>query len=611
MKAGLRHDIQGLRALAVLAVVVFHVNARWLPGGYIGVDVFFVISGFLITGILLRNKDEGSFRFGSFYANRMARIVPAYAAMLLITALVSAVLLLPHDFAYFWSSLKRAALFASNNHFAGAGDYFSPDAHEWPLLHTWSLGVEMQFYLLLPLLVLVVPSRYLLPVLLLLIVALTLTAQHWLLLPVRSATTYYSLWARVPEFLVGAVAAGLKPTTDKSGIQCPGWLTTGALAALMSCLVLMDKAFLFPGLSALLPCVATAVLLWGRQGHAQRWLSTPVMVWLGERSYSLYLWHWPVLALWRYGIEEPLMSATQVALYGISVFLLADASHRWIETPLRQRPYRRKTAWIAGALAVTTLVSMAGSRVLNIRIVDPPPMEMTRYAPADQICHGKVLAGCLRGTPSGDTPLLLIGDSHAAQLNLFADEIGRSQNLSLVVLSASSCVPIPGFDVDRIAEYARKECKNQILEANAAASKANTILIAGKWTYQTASERFMNAMDDYLTRQTGLGKQVIVLAQVPPLLSDPLRARRWVALGLPSHAPSLDPNGVIANKRISALVDKHPGVKFWDMTSDSSFEIDFRKNSSLLYSDRHHLNEIGARLLGRNVASGFRDKLQP
>lgn len=609
MKAAVRHDIQGLRALAVLAVVVFHINAGWLPGGYIGVDVFFVISGFLINGILLRHKDEGSFRFGSFYASRIARIVPAYVAMLLFTSLAAAVLLLPQDFAYFWNSLKRAALFASNVHFAAAGDYFSPNAHEWPVLHTWSLAVEMQFYLLLPLLVVLLPRRYLLPAMALLTIVLTVTAQHWLTRSGHGAAIYYSLLARVPEFLIGAIAAGLKPPADELRLRWQAGLAPCALTILLICLVMMDGKVLFPGVNALIPGVATAVLLWSRQGPVQQWLSARVAVWIGERSYSLYLWHWPILTFLRYYTGELVLDAPLVALYGVVVMLAAYASHRWIETPLRLRPYPQKAFWKAYVVAAAALVTTAGSKQINVHIVAPPSAEITRYAQPDKICHGKVLRTCTRGVSTAPTPLLLIGDSHAAQLNLFADEVGLSQDIAIVMISASSCVPIPGFDIERIAEYARAECSTQILEASIAATRASTILIAGKWTFHTDSERFMQAMDKYLSEQMDHGKRVIVLAQVPPLLSDPLRVQRWASLGLPVSAVRIDPKGQVANKRMQALVAKHHNAMFWDITSDGFIESVLHERGMVIYSDRHHLNEIGSHILGRHVANGFRELL--
>ncbi len=154
-----REDIQGLRAVAVLAVILFHVDRRWLPGGFTGVDIFLVISGFLITSIIVRQQSQGSFSFLSFYASRIRRIVPAYLVLLAGVTACTAVLLTPEDFSRFWASLQSALYFSSNNFFARQSDYFAPAAHELPLLHTWSLAVEMQFYLLLPAMLAVIPRR--------------------------------------------------------------------------------------------------------------------------------------------------------------------------------------------------------------------------------------------------------------------------------------------------------------------------------------------------------------------------------------------------------------------------------------------------------------------
>ena len=158
-----RPDIQGLRAIAVLLVMLFHFDPAWLPGGFVGVDVFLVLSGYLIVSILLNRKNQPGYRLTStlqdFYLSRLKRIAPAYFAMLVTVSLLAAVLFLPADLATYKEGLKQAAWFNSNHYFAGFGDYFAPANHEQPLLHTWSLAVEIQFYLLAPLLVLLLPIK--------------------------------------------------------------------------------------------------------------------------------------------------------------------------------------------------------------------------------------------------------------------------------------------------------------------------------------------------------------------------------------------------------------------------------------------------------------------
>ncbi|MEG1203570.1 MAG: acyltransferase, partial [Comamonas sp.] len=206
-----RPEIQGLRALAVLTVMLFHFNPVWLPGGFVGVDIFLVISGYLIVRILLQKKAQPGYRMAAtlryFYTSRIKRIAPAYFVMLVLVSLLAAVLLLPQDLETYTKGLNHAALFHSNGYFAGFGDYFAPASHEQPLLHTWSLAVEIQFYLLAPFLVLLLPSRVLKWVLVLLLVSLTAVAQYRLSVLGIQQATYYSLYARLPEFFVGGLVA--------------------------------------------------------------------------------------------------------------------------------------------------------------------------------------------------------------------------------------------------------------------------------------------------------------------------------------------------------------------------------------------------------------------
>lgn len=204
-----RPDIQGLRAIAVLAVILFHFNPAWLPGGFVGVDVFLVISGFLITSILLHKKNRPDYRLAGtlryFYSSRLKRIVPAYFAVLVLVSLLAAVLFLPQDFAIYRKGLNSAAYFNSNNFFAGFGDYFAPANHEQPLLHTWSLAVEIQFYLLVPLLVLLAPPKVLKWLFAALLFGLTAVAEYRLRVLGIQQATYYSLYARLPEFFAGGL----------------------------------------------------------------------------------------------------------------------------------------------------------------------------------------------------------------------------------------------------------------------------------------------------------------------------------------------------------------------------------------------------------------------
>src|SRR5690554_930590 len=262
-----RPDIQGLRAIAVLAVIIFHLNPAWLPGGLVGVDIFLVISGYLIASILLHKKIKPGYRLATtlsyFYTSRFKRIVPAYFANLIVVSLVAAVLFLPADFSIYRDGLKKAVWFNSNNYFAGFGDYFAPANHEQPLLHTWSLAIEVQFYLLAPFIFLLISRQWLRWLLPIAIVLLTAYAEYRLQQGIQQAT-YYSLLARLPAFFIGGWVALLiaKNNYNKGGDRKGIWFSCFAVALITFAFVIPKPTGHFPGIAGLTPVIAAALLIW-------------------------------------------------------------------------------------------------------------------------------------------------------------------------------------------------------------------------------------------------------------------------------------------------------------------------------------------------------------
>lgn len=219
-----RRDIQGLRAIAVLLVMLFHFNTAWLPGGFVGVGIFLVISGYLIVSILLDKKSKLEYRLFSmlryFYLSRVKRIAPAYFAMLIVVSLLAAVLFLPSDLAIYKQGLRQAALINSDSYFSDFGDYFAQDNHAQPLLHTRLLVLEIQFYLLAPLLVLLLPSKCLKWLFVSLLICLTVVDEYSLRVQDIEQGTYYSLYARLPEFLTGGLLAMYLYRNREGGAWC-------------------------------------------------------------------------------------------------------------------------------------------------------------------------------------------------------------------------------------------------------------------------------------------------------------------------------------------------------------------------------------------------------
>lgn len=590
-----RPDIQGLRAIAVLAVMLFHFNPVWLPGGFVGVDVFLVISGYLITSMLLDKKAQPDYRLGStlryFYVSRMKRIAPAYFVMLVLVSLLAAVLFLPQDLATYRKGLNQAAWFNSNHYFAGFGDYFAPANHEQPLLHTWSLAVEIQFYLLAPFLVLLLPARPLKWLLTILLIGLTAIAEYRLRVLGIEQGTYYSLYARLPEFFAGVLVALFMRTSGDWGPK--PWHSYLGLALVLFAASAQPLLGPFPGLAALLPVMGAALVLQRPvQGVAGQLLASTPMVWLGQLSYSLYLWHWPVLALLRYYTGSQVLDIPLSLLFITLTLLMATLSYYWVETPLRAHTTRLKQTLAYGLLASAIFATSPSMAKINEALSPPPsPVEYLRYADPSTICHGQIVGNCLKGDLTSTKEVLVLGDSHAAMLNLFFDQLGKELGFKARIITASSCVTIPGFDYQRIAEWAHKPCLEQIEQAKEHLSNAKVIFLAGMWSWHTQSDQFRKVFFEFLNSGAPQA-QKYVLSQVPLLSANPMRNQRFNAIDLKGIASKRE--DYKSSNEIVNLITKL-GIKATYLALDEQdmFNVAPIFKDRLIYYDESHMNEIG------------------
>ncbi|MDX1706800.1 acyltransferase family protein [Pseudidiomarina sp.] len=605
-----RSDIQGLRAIAVIAVMAFHFNPALLPGGFIGVDVFLVISGFLITSILLNKKAQPNYILGAalkyFYISRFKRIAPAYFIMLVVVAFLAAIFFIPEDFSTFKEGFQDALFFNSNNYFADFGDYFAPANHEQPLLHTWSLAVEIQFYLLAPLLVLLLPKRILTWVFLASSIALTFIAEYRMRAMGLEQATYYSLYARIPEFFAGCLVA-LHLSSFHSEAKAPKWLPEIGLFLILVAAIAQPRLGLFPGIAGLLPVLGCVLVLLGSPHYKSgQWLSNSSLVWVGSLSYSLYLWHWPVLAVLRYYTGEEVLDGFYGSVFVVLTITLSIISYYVIECPLRDN--RQKKRNVFAYLALGAIVLGASQSLAGINQYYAPkelPTEYRRYADPEKICHGQIVGDCLRGDLSSSREVLVLGDSHAAMLNHFFDYLGKELRFKARVITASSCVTIPGFDYERLPKWAQGACVRQLEEAERYLANAQTIVLAGMWTYQVKSSTFQSVLSKFLNQMSESNVRIIVLSQVPLLKSNPLRTYRFDNIGMRSETV-VKKSYEQANSKIKVLSENRKGVTFLDLSDLSLFSSPPFYNELLTYFDSHHLNEIGARNYAFYAVNEFR-----
>lgn len=335
--AAYRPDIDGLRSIAVMSVVLFHADISFFSGGFAGVDVFFVISGFLITRLIKTALEDNRFSYGDFYLRRSRRLFPALFVTLLLVWMFGALLFLPSHFERLGAALISALFWCSNVFFWTETGYFDADAALKPLLHTWSLGVEEQFYLVWPtFLVLLFSWRKaaLLPGIAIASVASFVASQYFLSHDASAA--FYLMPFRVFEFGVGALLVWVVHRQPKNPVVLDGLLLLG-IGIVVYSFIGFDEHVPFPGVFALVPCVGTALIIYAGQARlAGPILCNPVSIYLGVISYSLYLVHWPVVVFYKYVVQS-FGTVDKLAVVVIAI-ALAGLMYRYIETPLRRPP---------------------------------------------------------------------------------------------------------------------------------------------------------------------------------------------------------------------------------------------------------------------------------
>lgn len=540
-----RKEIDGLRAIAVLSVVFCHAGFAVFAGGFVGVDVFFVISGYLITSIILRELDAGTFSLRRFYERRARRILPALFLMLAVCLPLAWWWLWPADFRDFAKSLVYVVLFASNIHFFKEIGYFSPDVELRPLLHTWSLGVEEQYYILFPLILMFVwrlRRHWLAGGLVVLLMLSLLGAQLGLArLPEAS---FYLLPARAWELLLGAVYALLVAQRHPVAQVPQPWrnpLSLAGLGMILCAVFLYSPATPFPGLSALMPTLGALLVIAAATPEtlAGKLLAWRPVQWVGLCSYSIYLWHQPVFAFARYRLDEPAMPL-MAALIALTL-MLGYLSWRYVEGPFR-RP-----CWQGRRLAAFALVGMAGFIVLGMAGRHRADI-FKRFAPAYEVQIGveRQLSrnygldkACdeLRGNPqcqTADNPeVLLWGDSYAMHL---ADGIIASQpDVGLVQRTESGCAPLLGiapvrggnlsaaeaclrFNEDVLAELKRMPSIRYVVLASPFAQylkSENSLLVEDGRLLSVDSGLVLKALQETLRRLEEMQVSTVVVSPPP------------------------------------------------------------------------------------------------
>lgn len=640
---GYRADIDGLRAVAVLCVLFFHLDIGLFASGFIGVDVFFTISGFLITGIVLKECHKGNFSFGRFYIRRALRLLPAYLFLLIAVIVFAVIIMPPIAFDNMLQSAIASSFFVSNFYFLfQQGGYFSTSATELPLLHTWSLSVEEQFYLLMPLaLVLWIkycPKKYQLSVLLFFLI-FSVAFSYWLT-GFHQKVAYFFVLSRAHEFLLGSVVAvaifqfheKVKPTIFIANVI----FVISLVVLCLSAMVITNKAN-FPGLLALIPCMATCGIIYS--GLNKRCISHKVLgirplVFIGLLSYSLYLWHWPIISLVKYiGIELTLYVQLLIALFSFSA---AYVSWRFIETKVRYSEFGNKKSlaavlYFVPSLALLAFYFQAKANDFYPERFEPATVLIEKAVKSTPesgrgVCHSSTLTinapECVLGKLNDfDTTGMLWGDSHANHFVGFIDEYAKKNNMFIRDATMGNCPPTPNVYINAVGAKATCKSKNAAVLEYILSEEPDVVFLAASWggylgentlegnNINERVELLSSSLKDVISTLLDRDIKVIIFKTVPRSDSD--LSGCFLKATMYPNFNSIDKCQFVINQKnktnedlLYSKLDQQFGDDISFISVDKAFCKDDKCSSYLnetpLYRDTNHLNLEASKLLGNS-----------
>ena len=626
-----RSDIDGLRALAVLSVILFHINAAWIPGGFLGVDIFFVISGYLITLILTKEVDEtNKVNIANFYKRRIKRIIPALLFVLIPTFIVGFLLLAPNDLLSLSRSMISAFFSAANIYFflfIKTG-YFATGSSELPLLHLWSLGVEEQFYILWPFVVLyllryVVSIKKRILVTSVLFIGSLMWAQS--IIVTEHSFAYYMLPTRAWELLAGAIVALLV----HSGFRTKSFISElmafiGLLSIILS-FIFVSESDPVPGIAALPIILGVALLILSGISHRTyvgQILSLKIFVAIGLVSYSAYLWHWPILAFLRYALIDidPLI-AVFVMLF---TFTMATVSYFIIETPLRKNDVSIKNVFIwyfiipaILIVSVSTLTAVAIKEKNNLLFpwneIDQLKSKTLSNGAYKYNCQYSLFEPkaynedrCVYPKNIDKANAFLIGDSNAAHyigmLRVFAEHYG----FSIRNATQSACPMVFENDFNWIVSEYKKGCSIYTHSIAQETKKYDTVIVGGSWNDYYPIEEFQKSFQHTIEQLSKNTKHVILLAKVPLFPGyDKDCVVKEIRLGTLECSTRFNNTFTddISNKFLRNLAKQYPNVEYFDIREQLC------KNKSCspfmdkipVYYDHGHISIQGSEQIGKKM----------
>ena len=671
--AAYRPDVDGLRALAILPVVLFHFKFLGFSGGFVGVDVFFVISGYLITSIIVRALEAERFSVAWFYGRRIRRIIPAFVVMLAVVSIASIVLFPPPELAQYALSAAAAAAFCSNVFFASQTSYFAGSDNTMPLLHTWSLGVEEQFYIIWPLILFAcyrVGSRVAVSVLVVVLAAASLAYSAWGATSKHAAELFFLPQSRAWELMLGAMLAlGLVPAIASR------WLRDGLAVAGVGMIAFAVTHFSqttpFPGTWALIPSLGAMLVIHSGQHRdtaVYRLLSLWPFVSLGLISYSLYLWHWPIFAFAENYAGRALTLGEGLLLI-VLCLAVAAASWRYVEQPFRSGDGRAAASERASLVGGIGSLALAASLGFVIYLGDGLPWRLApgtlRFYLASHDHNGlrqdcffashktpPNASRCTRpASVGGRYDVLVWGDSHGDALFPGIEMMGENRGLTAREATKRGCPPLLGVErvddglrTDRLGGSACELFNTAMFDELKKGPRPGLVILVARWSMysetttelaggrrvflideahqsldiETSREVLSRGLSRTIDAVTALGIPVLLIGQAPEFFQDPNICFVERAMSHRDTSSCVRLSRQVADQRLRA--SKEIVMKVASGRPDTTYvSLDSvlcddqvcwaEKNDEPLYEDKQHLSSSGARFVA-GALSG-RPELRP
>lgn len=593
-----RSDIDGLRAIAVIIVILFHFNTTGLfSGGFIGVDIFFVISGYLITGLIYNRLLKNNFSYIDFISSRIGRLYPALIVIILISLFIGFFI---YSNAYLKSEAKASffsTLSISNIYFSTAGSYWDLESNTNPLLHTWSLSVEQQFYLFFPLLMMVIfyilksKIKITIPILFLASLSYTVLSEK------NSTELFYLTQFRMFEFLAGSIVFFYEDKINKASKLLKEIFVISSLSTIIFCTLYYQPSMTgHPGIKTIPILMSAAICIaYGNTSSIGKILKITPLVFIGIISYSVYLIHWPIIVFFKYITKIDTIGVAWQSILSIFILFFGTLLYKYIENRYRLlKPFDGVKPFIM--MAVPTLVILIVSiNIYNIKIKVSPIVK--KFDSWTEFCNDNTQIGsppkyswsCGFGDANATRKILLIGDSTSAQLIPFYDRLGKKYGISFYIIASPHCIPIDGFNYEKSSQASR--CKETINYGKNIINQSSEIIIAGIWQDgHTHNKEFRELLLNFIRKNNN--KKFIIMSSTPKFESDPLFYNESIIMSHFSGTPKK--SDINTDNLIFSLLKNERNVSLMDLRDNDFFKKIPFLNKKPMYFDASHLTSDGS-----------------